>query len=142
MLRIFAVVAIVWLVLLPPLFTGGDCTRELDAETKRISDDGARLRTPSLGRAYWNERSVPFSFLSDVQCRHSRPRYIDSCSRGPLIIAHVPVKNTVCRLYRDDEIRVQLYYDERDRLERLQLDMNPYKSLPIPFLGYTLHWGR
>ena len=142
MLRIFAAVAIVWLALMPPFFTGGDCTRELDAETKRISEDRGRLGTPALGRDYWNDRAVSYSFLSDVQCRHARPGYIDSCSRGPLIIAHVPVKNAICRLYRDDEIRVQFYYDERERLERLQLDMNHYKSLPIPFVHKTIDWGR
>jgi len=89
------VVGLVWLLLLPPLFTGGDCTREFEAEASRD---------------------------------------------GPLLVARVPVANAVCRLYRDDEIRVQLQYDDRGRLGRAQADMNPYRSLPIQ--GHTIHWGR
>ena len=27
-------------------------------------------------------------------------------------------------------------------LARVHMEMSPYKSLPLPFLGTTLHWGR
>ena len=56
--------------------------------------------------------------------------------------ARVPVKNQLCRLYRDSEVKVQLQYDERGSLLRMATDMDPYKSLPIPFVGITLHWAR
>jgi hypothetical protein len=39
-------------------------------------------------------------------------------------------------------VRVQLQYDERDRLVRVATDMSPFKSLPLPFIGVTLHWAR
>ena len=55
--------------------------------------------------------------------------------------AKVPVTNAVCSIYRDDEIRVRLFYDERDRLVQTQFDMNSYKSLPLAG-GVTLHWAR
>jgi len=50
------------------------------------------------------------------------------------------VKNLVCSAYRDDEVRIQLHYDDRDRLARVLVVMNPYKSLPLP--GFMLHWAR
>ena len=52
------------------------------------------------------------------------------------------MKNTICRVYRDDEIRVQLQYDDRGRLDCVQTDMSPFHSLPVPFLDYTIHWAR
>lgn len=58
------------------------------------------------------------------------------------MIARVPVKDRICSIYRDDEIRVQLHYDEHDRLSRLEADMSPFKSLPIPFMNTTIHWAR
>jgi hypothetical protein len=57
-------------------------------------------------------------------------------------VAKVPVGNVVCRVYRDDEIRVWLHYDSRDRLSRMQVEMSPFKSLPIPFTDTRIHWAR
>ena len=142
LLRFLAVVGVVWLVLLPPLFTGGDCTREFDDETRRVQADQGAYRTPELARAYWNSRNAPYSVLAPEQCRKSRPRYVEACGRGPLVVGRVPVKNTICSLYRDDEIRFQLQYDDRGRLERVQADMKPYKSLPLPLVEHTIHWAR
>ena len=61
---------------------------------------------------------------------------------GPLVVAKIPVKDAICRIYRDDEITGWLQYDGRDRLVRQQLDMNAYKSLPIPFTATAIHWAR
>jgi hypothetical protein len=130
------------LLLLPPLFTGGDCTREFDQETRRVGADQPAYRTPEMARAYWNGRDVSYSVIAPDQCRKSRPRYVDACGRGPLVVGRIPVKNTICSVYRDDEIRVQLQYDDRGRLERVQSDMKPFKSLPLPFVDHTIHWGR
>ena len=142
MAKIVAVVALAWLLLLPPLFTAGDCTREFEAEARRVETDRETLRTLEAARAYWNGRGIPHSVLAYEQCRKSRPRWLENCGDGPLLLARVPVKDLVCRVYRDGEIRVQLQYDDRGRLGRVQADMNPYRSLPIPGAGYTLHWGR
>ncbi len=142
MLRILAVVTVIWLALLPPLFTAGACTREFDAEAQRLEAERANYTTLDAARGYWSGRNVSYSVLSYEQCRKSRPRWLEVCGKGPLLHARVPVRNAVCSLYRDDEIRVQLQYDDRGRLERVQTDMNPFRSLPIPFLDYTIHWGR
>ena len=70
------------------------------------------------------------------------PRFLSHCASGTLVYADVPVENAICRLYRDEDIRVQLQYDERGRLARTQVDMDPYKSLPIPGMERQFHWGR
>jgi hypothetical protein len=40
---LFALIALVWLALMPPLFTAGACTREFDATTRRVEDERKRL---------------------------------------------------------------------------------------------------
>lgn len=135
-------VALFWIAISPPLFTNGQCTAEFEAETKRLGTDQASIRSSALARTYWNERSVPYSFLTPEQCRQRKPRTLDRCADGPLIIARVPVKNMICNLYRDDEITTWLQYDSHDRLSRVQFDMRPYKSLPIPGTDMTIHWAR
>ena len=67
---------------------------------------------------------------------------MQSCGSGALVYAVVPVNNRICSFYRDDGIKVQLHYDERDRLIRMVTDMNPFKSLRLPFVGVTVHWGK
>lgn len=134
-------VAVAWLALLPPLFTDGACTREFDAEAARIEADGAKLKTPASAAEYLRAHGIAHVVASVDDCRRAKPRWLQSCGGGPIIHATVPVKNAVCRLYRDDEIRVRLFYDERDRLSRTQVDMEPYKSLPLAG-GVTLHWAR
>jgi hypothetical protein len=140
--RFFAVAAIVWLALMPPLFTGGACTREFDEEGARIEKDAKAITSPVLAAGYWSARNIPYSVVSVEQCRRSKPRFVQNCGDGPLVYARVPVRNTLCSLYRDGEILVQLQYDNRNRLGRTQVDMNPFKSLPVPFTGLTLHWAR
>lgn len=83
---------------------------------------------------------MPHTTLSVDECRRRKPLGLDRCGDGPLVAAKVPVKNAICAL--DREIAVWLQYDARDRLSRLQMDMQPYRSLPIPFTNIVLHWGR
>ena len=142
LLKILIPVAILWVALAPPLFTKGACTAEFEWESARLATDQKSLRSSVMADAYWRERSVPHVILGVEQCRKAKPRFLARCGDGPLLIAKVPVKDTICRIYRDDEIRVVLQYDDRDRLSRLQVDMNPFKSLPIPFTGLMLHWAR
>lgn len=140
--RLLAVVALVWLVLMPPLFTGGACTREFDDEGARIEKDARSIASPGLASSYWSARNIPYSVVSREQCRRAKPRFLQSCGDGPLVYARVPVRNAICSLYRDSEILVQLQYDGRNRLARTQVDMRPFRSLAIPFTGVTLHWAR
>lgn len=140
--RLLAVVALVWLALMPPLFTGGACTREFDDEGTRIEKDARSIASPGLASSYWSARNIPYSVVSREQCRRAKPRFLQNCGDGPLVYARVPVGNAICSLYRDSEILVQLQYDGRNRLARTQVDMRPFKSLAIPFTGITLHWAR
>ncbi len=142
MARILAAIALVWLVLLPPLFTGGACTAEFDHETSRLAADQKSLATPALAQAYWSSRQVPISVVSAEQCRRGKPRFVEVCGSGVLVHAVVPVQNRICRFYRDDGIRVQLQYDDRNRLARMITEMNPFTSLPLSWLGISLHWAR
>jgi len=142
MARILAVVALVWLALMPPLFTGGACTAEFDHEAAQLAANQKSLATPALAQAYWGSRQVPISVVSAEQCRRAKPRFVEVCGPGVLVHAIVPVQNRICRFYRDDGIRVQLQYDDRNRLTRIVTDMNPFTSLPLSWLGVTLHWGR
>jgi len=141
MARILAVVALVWLALMPPLFSGGACTAEFDHEAGQLAASQKSLATPALAQAYWSSRQVPISVISAQECRRARPRFVEVCGSGVLVHAVVPVQNRICRFYRDDGIRVQLQYDSRNRLARMVTEMNPFRSLPLPF-GITLHWAR
>ena len=141
MVRILAVVALVWLALMPPLFTGGACTAEFDHEAAQLVANQKSLATPALAQAYWGSRQVPIWVVSAEQCRRAKPRFVEVCGSGVLVHAVVPVLNRVCRFYRDDGIRVQLQYDDHNRLARMVTEMNPFRSLPLPF-GINLHWAR
>lgn len=140
--RFLAVVVLAWLVLMPPLFTGGACTREFEEEGGRVERDRRAIASPALAAGYWTARGIPHTVLSREQCRRAKPRFLQACGDGALVYARVPVRNAVCSLYRDGEILVQLHYDDRGRLGRTQVDMKPFKSLPIPFAGVAVHWAR
>src|SRR5216117_1729692 len=86
--------------------------------------------------------ALPISVVSAEQCRRAKPRFVAACGSGVLVHVVVPVQNRICRFYRDDEIRVQLQYDDRNRLARMVTEMNPFRSLPLPWLGFALHWAR
>ena len=141
MKKLLALVALVWLVLLPPLFTGGDCTREFDDEQARIATDVGKLGGAKQAAQYWNDRGIRPQVVSVDNCRRAKPRDLQSCGSGPFVQASVPVRNVICKVYRDDEIRVRLFYDERDRLARTDVQMSPFYSLPLPG-GITLHWAK
>jgi hypothetical protein len=139
--RLLALVALAWLVLLPPLFTGGECTREFDAEQARVDRERAGIRGSNQAVAYWNGRGIAPRVMTVDQCRRAKPRDLDRCGSGPLVQAAVPVKNAICRIYRDDEIRVRFFFDEHDRLSQTSVEMKPFYSLPLPG-GVVIHWAK
>ena len=141
MWKAFALLIAVWLVITPPFFTDGACSAELKAESDRVNDDADGLTSSRVAVEYWRNRSVPLQIISREQCLRVKPRFLAECGDGPLVLAKVPVKNRVCRIYLDDEIKVQLQFDERDHLTRIKTEMSPYRSLPVPFTGKTIHWG-
>lgn len=142
MIRFFAVVALVWLALMPPFFTHGACTSEFDAVSSRLEGDQGKLAQLAAAEAYLGATPIPYTRLSEEQCRRSRPWFVEGCPSGTLIYASIPVKDRICRFYRDDSIKIQLRFDVRNRLERMQIDMAPYKSMPIPFTPLTLYWAK
>src|SRR5438034_11849656 len=111
LIKILIPVAIAWIALMPPLFTDGACTAEFNQESARLEKDGKSLGSSVLADTYWRERSVAHVVLSVDQCRKAKPRFLARCADGPLVIAKVPVKDRICSIYRDDELRIQLQYD-------------------------------
>jgi hypothetical protein len=142
MIRLFVVIALVWLAIMPPFFTDGACTAEFDAVARQIQDNKPSLASFTSAQAYWNSVHVPAQLITAAQCRVSRPRFVDSCGPGDLLIVVVPIQNKICHFYRDSDVRVQLEYDNHGRLRQLQADMKPFKFFSIPWLGFTLYWGK
>ncbi|MEZ5566629.1 MAG: hypothetical protein R3F24_14480 [Gammaproteobacteria bacterium] len=142
MWKFFALLIVVWLGLMPPFFTEGACNAELKTESDRINADADTLTSSAVAVQYWKRRSIPQVLVSREQCLRVKPRYLTECGGGPLVYARIPVKNKICRIYRDDEIKVRLQFDYLDRLTHITAEMSPYKSLPIPFTGKTIHWAR
>jgi len=141
-MRLVAVLALLWLALLPPLFTHGACDAEFDRVGSQVEKDRTALASPRLAQAYWASRQVPVRVISSEECRMSRLPFIEACGPGELLYVSVPMQNRVCRFYRDSHITVQLQYDGLGRLSQLRTDMKPFKFLPLPLLGVTLNWAR
>jgi hypothetical protein len=142
MIRFIVVIVVVWLILMPPLFTKGACTAEFDQVSTQLEAHKKELATSAGAQAFWGSRPVSMRVISASQCRVAKPRFVDDCGYGDLIYVEVPVENRVCHFYRDSAIRVQLQYGGNGRLERELIDMNPFKFLTLPWIGKTLYWGR
>jgi hypothetical protein len=145
LISVIIVIAIllIWAALMPPFFTAGACDAEFDVVASQIAQNKPLLASPELAAAYfWRSANLPVRIISAEQCQRSRPRFVDGCGAGDLLYVTIPIRNTVCRIYRDSEIRVQLQYDEKGRLRRLQTDMHPFKYLRLPWLGINWYWGR
>jgi hypothetical protein len=136
------ILALGWLALVPPFFTRGACDAEFDKEVAEVASNHGAFGSPDLAGSYWQSKAVPFSTLSIDQCRHRILKFVDGCGPGPLVYATVPVKNRICRFYRDESITVQLGYDDHGRLQRVETDMTPFKSLQLPFINQTLYWAK
>jgi hypothetical protein len=142
MIRVMLVVALVWLALMPPFFTGGACTAEFDLVARQIQDNRPALAYSASAQAYWNSVHIPAQLITAPRCRVDKPGFIDRCGRGDLLYVAVPIQNRICRFYRDSDVRVQLQYDDHGRLRQLQADMKPFKYFSLPWLGLNFYWGR
>jgi hypothetical protein len=142
MYRLWIGFAVLWAVLLPPFFTDGACTAELDAKSKELASSQPLLATPQLAQRYWSKRGISMDLYSPDQRARNTPPFVQRCGPGVLAYAVVPVHHSVCRIYRDDGIAAQLHYDRLGYLTRIVTDMNPFKMLPLPLLGATLYWAR
>lgn len=141
MKKLLALIALVWIALLPPLFTRGACTEEYEAVDKMVTANKQDFSTPMAAQAALQRRDVTARVLTPDDCAKSKPRFLTQCSSGTLVYAEVPVRNRVCRIYRDDKTMVQLQYDRRDRLVRTSVEMSRYKFLPLPW-GGRIEWAK
>jgi hypothetical protein len=142
MIRLIILMALVWLAVLPPFFTNGACTAEFNEVSSQIADNRKAFASPGLAEGYWRAQHVPVESISAQQCRRSRPRFVDDCGPGDLLYVTVPIRNQVCRIYRDSSVRVQLKYDDSGSLRQLQTDMKPFKYLRLPWSGVTFYWAK
>jgi hypothetical protein len=142
MWKFYAAVALVWIALMPPFFTGGACKREFEQVSKRLNQNAAKVKTAEAASAWWAEQRVPHQVITPEGCREVKPRFLQHCPVGTLVHAEVPVENLVCRVYRDANIRVGLHFSDKGRLVQVAADMKPDKYLRIPLLDVRLYWGR
>ncbi|HEY4080635.1 MAG TPA: hypothetical protein VGM81_08065 [Burkholderiaceae bacterium] len=141
MIRILIVVALVWIALMPPLFTHGACTAEFESVEQLVKVNQQQMRTAVAAEAFLRQHGIQPIALTSDECNQSKPRWVNQCQSGTLVYAHVPVKNKVCSFYRDDQTLVQLQYDIRDRLVRVITEMKPYKFWSLPW-GGTVDWAK
>jgi hypothetical protein len=128
--------------LLPPFFTRGACTAEFDGVSDGVQRARPELLTLSDAERYLAAHGVTYQLLTAERCESAAPPEVVSCPGGPLLLGVVPVRNAVCRYYRDANVRVQLGFNSRSQLVRIQTDMNPYKILRVPLLDVELDLAK
>lgn len=144
MIRFLLIVLVLgWVVLMPPLFTDGACTREYEAASALVTSPANRtaLATPAAAQSFFAAQGLAATVLTPADCARSKPRFLRQCGSGALVYADVPVSNKVCKIYRDDRTLVRLQYDRRDRLIGTYSEMSPYKFLPLPW-GGSIDWAK
>ena len=138
------ILVLAWAAIMPPFFTHGACEAQFEEEMAIVKANRKELTSPELANHYWSSRAVPAYTYSSEQCRRSAVgmRFVDGCGPGPLVYAAVPVKNSICRFYRDSSVTVQLVYNADSQLVRIQTDMAPFKQFDLPFLSKPVYWGK
>jgi hypothetical protein len=139
---IVVLVICVWLALMPPFFTHGACTAEFDAADEALKRARPALATLEQAQAYLTSRSLLYQVLSAERCERTPPREVEVCSGGPTLLVSQPVKNRVCRFYRDSGIHLQLGFNGAQQLVRMQTDMHPYRMLKVPMLRLEIDWAK
>ena len=131
-----------WVALTPPLFTHGACTAEFDAFGGQIERDRPSIATLAAAESYLASRRIPYELVTAERCERAPPREIDGCTGGPIVLAAMPIRNRICRFYRDDRILLQLGFNRALQLVRIETDMKPYRTLKSERLGFELNWGK
>jgi hypothetical protein len=124
--------------LLPPLFTHGACSAEFDAVAAQLEGARGALATLPKARQYLAAHGLPYEALSERQCEAAHLPEVESCPSGLLLLGAVPVKDRVCRYYRDDSVRFQLAFNVREQLIHVQTDMHPYRMLKFPGTDFEI----
>jgi hypothetical protein len=132
------VAALAWL---PPMFTHGACTAEFDALGEMLQRARPDLLTLARAQQYLNAHGVLFQVMTAERCESAPPPDVLSCPEGGLVLGAVPVRNRICRFYRDGNVRFQLGFNHFSQLMRIQTDMNPYQMLKLP-LGLELDLAK
>jgi hypothetical protein len=135
-------VILVLLAPLPPFFTNGACTAEFQQASDTLAGLKGELLTVRSAAAYLNAHQIAFSMVSPQRCEDSPPRDVEVCPGGPILLLEVPVRNRVCRYYRDASIRQQLGFNAAEQLVHVQTDMNPYRFARLPYLNLEVAWGK
>lgn len=130
------------LALLPPLFTHGACTAEFEAAGDALEHQRGQMGTLDRAESYLKSQALSFKILTAERCSASPPRDVEVCPGGPMLLVRLPVKNTTCRYYRDDSIRLQIGFNKQEQLVHLQTDMNPYRMLKVPLIGLEVDWAK
>jgi len=131
-----------WVALTPPLFTHGACTAEFDAFAGEIERDRPSIVTLDAAESYLASRKIPYQLVTAERCERSPPREVVGCTGGPIVLAAMPIRNRVCRIYRDDRILLQLGFNRALLLVRIETDMKPYHLLKSETLGFEIDWGK
>lgn len=119
---------------MPPLFTHGACTAEFDTFGGQIEGERMSLATLGAAETYVATRKIPYELVTAERCEHAPPREVDGCTGGPIVLAAMPIRNKICRFYRDDRIPLQLV--------RIQTDMKPFHMLKAETLGFEVDWAK
>lgn len=142
MWKFYLAVALVWLALMPPFFTNGACNAEFEAFSQKFRAEDPAFRKVKSAIDRLTAEGISHQVVTAEACRQVKPRFLDACPSGALIRAEVPVKNWVCSVYRDGNIRLTLVFNEKGWLEQFGGEMKPAKFFLIPVLEYRLYWGR
>jgi hypothetical protein len=133
----------VLLAFVPPFLTRGSCTAEFDAVTDAWNGIRAEFATLARAEAYLRARAQPYRLLPAERCDSFPTREdVIVCPGGAVLLIALPVRNPVCRYYRDRSIRLQLGFNTRQQLVHVQTDMHAYGILRLRLVGFELYWAR
>jgi|HubBroStandDraft_1064217.scaffolds.fasta_scaffold635328_2 hypothetical protein len=136
------IAAIVALLLLPPVFTHGTCTAEFDAVAELLEHGRPEMLTLPAAQRYLDAHALAYRVISAERCESAPLRDVETCPGGPLLLGAVPVKDRICRYYRDSTVRFQLGFNTRSQLVHIQTDMNPYGIVRLPLSSVELYRGK
>jgi len=134
-LLFWSLVVLAVAAVLPPFFTRGACTQEFDAAGSLLEQGRPQLLTLTAAQQFLVARGLGYQLVSAERCEPAPLRDVGSCPGGALLLGVVPVRNRICRYYRDNNVRFQLGFNNHEQLVRIQTDMNPYRRLRVPFYG-------
>jgi hypothetical protein len=129
------IVLVALAALLPPFFTRGECTQEFDALAALLERARPEVLTLPAAQQFLAAHALTYRLVSPESCESTPQRDVEGCPGGALLLGSVPVRNPICRYYRDSRVRFQLGFNPHAQLVRIQADMNPYGRILIPYFG-------